>query len=57
MKPYLEYVRSDSRYSSKLIPCKLEWNDEVGDGLEVSHYHAEAISSQSERQDLKVKRA
>jgi len=57
MKPYLEYVRSDRRYSSKLVPCKLEWNDEIDDGLEVSQYHAVARSSQSERQDLEVNRA
>ncbi|CAK0744806.1 hypothetical protein CVIRNUC_001575 [Coccomyxa viridis] len=38
MKPYLEYVRSDDRYTSKLMKCKLEWNDEVEDGLEVSQY-------------------
>ena len=38
MKPYLEYVRSDRRYTSELVKCKLEWNDEVEDGLEVSRY-------------------
>lgn len=39
MKPYLEYVRSESgMYTSRLVPCKLEWNDEVEDGMEVSDY-------------------
>ena len=38
MKPYLEYVRSDDRYTSEIMKCKLEWNDEVEDGLEVSRY-------------------
>ena len=38
MKPYLEYVRSNDKYTSELIKCKLEWNDEVEDGLEVSRY-------------------
>ena len=38
MKPYLQYVRSDSRYTSRLIECKLEWNDGIEDGLEVSHF-------------------
>ena len=39
MKPYLEYVRSESgKYTSRLVHCKLEWNDEVEDGMEVSYY-------------------
>jgi hypothetical protein len=36
MKPYNEYVRSDPKYSSRLIECSLEWQDNVPDGLEVS---------------------
>ena len=38
MKHYLEYVRSDDKYMSELVKCKLEWNDGVEDGLEVSQY-------------------
>ncbi|KXZ55204.1 hypothetical protein GPECTOR_3g348 [Gonium pectorale] len=39
LRPYLEYVRgSPDRYSSQLLPCKLEWRDDVDDGMEVSVY-------------------
>ncbi|KAG2448509.1 hypothetical protein HYH02_006400 [Chlamydomonas schloesseri] len=38
LKPYLEYVRGGSggKYRSELIACKLEWRDDVEDGIEVS---------------------
>jgi hypothetical protein len=36
MKPYLQYVRSSSSYSSRYIATTLEWRDDVADGLEVS---------------------
>ncbi|PNW88683.1 hypothetical protein CHLRE_01g040300v5 [Chlamydomonas reinhardtii] len=38
LKPYLEYVRGGSggKYRSELIACKLEWRDDVDDGIEVS---------------------
>jgi hypothetical protein len=36
MKPYLQYVRSSSGYSSRYIATTLEWRDDVEDGLEVS---------------------
>ena len=54
MKPYLEYVRSDSRYSSKLVKCKLEWRDDVEDGIEVSQYWGQNSSRQLERQELQA---
>ena len=44
MRPYLEYVRSSSTYSSELIKCKLEWRDDVEDGMEVSHYQGRSGS-------------
>ncbi|KAF6253956.1 S-adenosyl-L-methionine-dependent methyltransferase [Scenedesmus sp. NREL 46B-D3] len=36
MKPYLQYVRSSSSYSSRYIAAPLEWQDNVKDGMEVS---------------------
>ena len=51
MKAYLEYVRSDSKYSSELVKCKLEWRDDVEDGMELSYYQGEFGSRQLERQD------
>jgi hypothetical protein len=36
MKPYLQYVRSSSSYSSCYIATTLEWREDVEDGLEVS---------------------
>ncbi|CAL5219272.1 g1072 [Coccomyxa viridis] len=52
MKPYLEYVRSDSKYSSELVKCKLEWRDDVEDGMEVSQYRGVLGSRQLERPEL-----
>ncbi|WIA39476.1 hypothetical protein OEZ86_005574 [Tetradesmus obliquus] len=36
MKPYLQYVRGSSSYSSRYIATTLEWRVDVEDGLEVS---------------------
>ena len=36
MRPYLEYVRGGGGYSSSTLGCKLEWREDVEDGLEVS---------------------
>ncbi|KAG2444930.1 hypothetical protein HXX76_001666 [Chlamydomonas incerta] len=36
LKPYLEYVRGGGSYRSELVACKLEWRDDVDDGIEVS---------------------
>jgi predicted O-methyltransferase YrrM len=36
MRPYLEYVRGGGGYSSSTLGCKLEWREDVDDGLEVS---------------------
>lgn len=41
MKKYLEYVRNNPKYSSKMIDCKLEWQDDVADGIEVSTYQGQ----------------
>ncbi len=39
LKPYLEYVRDpNGPYRSELVSCKLEWRDDVDDGIEVSSY-------------------
>lgn len=38
LKPYLEYVRSSPRYSSRYVESTLEWRDDVADGMEVSEY-------------------
>lgn len=39
LKPYLEYVRDlNGPYKSELVACKLEWRDDVDDGIEVSSY-------------------
>ncbi|GIL91156.1 hypothetical protein Vretimale_9536 [Volvox reticuliferus] len=38
LRPYLEYVRSSSQYRSELVRCKLEWREDVEDGIEISTY-------------------
>ncbi len=38
LRPYLDYVRSSPSYRSELVRCKLEWRDDVEDGIEVSTY-------------------
>ncbi|GLI60582.1 hypothetical protein VaNZ11_002699 [Volvox africanus] len=38
LRPYLEYVRSSPHYRSELVSCKLEWREDVVDGIEVSTY-------------------
>lgn len=57
MKAYLEYVRSSCRYSSELVQCKLEWRDDVEDGMEVSQYQGGLGSRQPERQEQEVGKA
>ena len=52
MKPYLEYVRCNSKYTSELVKCKLEWRDDVEDGIEVSQYQGTFGSRQLERPEL-----
>ncbi|GLC37907.1 hypothetical protein PLESTB_001503700 [Pleodorina starrii] len=38
LRPYLEYVRGSPAYRSELVACKLEWREDVEDGIEVSTY-------------------
>ena len=45
MKPYLEYVRSSTKYSSRFEESTLEWRDDVPDGLEISVYHSSNASN------------
>jgi len=49
MKPYLEYVRSDSRYSSRFIESHFEWRPDVPDGIEVSVFHRGGASAAGTR--------
>lgn len=48
LKPYLAYVRGESRYRSAYLESTLEWRDDVKDGLEVSTYLGPAVQSQSQ---------
>jgi hypothetical protein len=45
MKPYLEYVRSNPKYTSRFKESTLEWRDDVPDGLEISLYHGFSASN------------
>ncbi|KAK9811561.1 hypothetical protein WJX72_005954 [[Myrmecia] bisecta] len=38
MKPYLEYVRSNPKFSSRYVESTLGWRDDVLDGLEVTTF-------------------
>ena len=57
MMSYLEYVRSNSKYSSELVKCKLEWRDDVEDGMEVSRYQGGPESRHFDRQEPVVRGA
>ena len=38
LKEYLAYVRTSGKYESQYLESRLEWRDDVPDGLEVSTF-------------------